>query len=149
MKTIADPAVIAGLEARLERVTPDSTRRFGTLTPGEMFCHLADVAQVVLEESHKDSKPAPRKPWLKWLGLYLPIPWPTGYKSPPGADPKGEGSRPTEFERDRRRVVDGLRKLAAADRLPKGHKVFGAMTRKDWHRWAYRHTDHHLRQFGA
>jgi hypothetical protein len=28
------------------------------------------------------------------------------------------------------------------------HGAFGPMTPADWHRWAYRHTDHHLRQFG-
>jgi hypothetical protein len=32
--------------------------------------------------------------------------------------------------------------------LPAGHGRFGTMTTRDWHRWAYRHTDHHLRQFG-
>jgi hypothetical protein len=25
---------------------------------------------------------------------------------------------------------------------------FGTMSSRDWQRWAYRHTNHHLRQFG-
>ncbi len=29
------------------------------------------------------------------------------------------------------------------------HPVFGLMTRAQWGRWAYRHMDHHLRQFGV
>jgi hypothetical protein len=28
------------------------------------------------------------------------------------------------------------------------HRVFGLMTVADWQRWAYKHADHHLRQFG-
>jgi hypothetical protein len=29
------------------------------------------------------------------------------------------------------------------------HGVFGRMTLEDWQRWAYKHADHHLRQFGV
>ena len=28
------------------------------------------------------------------------------------------------------------------------HYLFGMLTRAQWGRWAYRHMDHHLRQFG-
>jgi hypothetical protein len=29
------------------------------------------------------------------------------------------------------------------------HPMFREMSEKDWMRWGYLHTDHHLRQFGA
>jgi len=29
------------------------------------------------------------------------------------------------------------------------HPIFGQMTEKEWMRWGYLHSDHHLRQFGA
>jgi hypothetical protein len=29
------------------------------------------------------------------------------------------------------------------------HPIFGRMSEAAWMRWAYLHTDHHLRQFGA
>ncbi|NIP78404.1 MAG: hypothetical protein GWM90_04055, partial [Gemmatimonadetes bacterium] len=28
------------------------------------------------------------------------------------------------------------------------HAAFGPLSRKEWGVWGYRHTDHHLRQFG-
>jgi hypothetical protein len=28
------------------------------------------------------------------------------------------------------------------------HPMFKEMSEKDWMRWGYLHTDHHLRQFG-
>ena len=28
------------------------------------------------------------------------------------------------------------------------HPIFGRMSERTWLRWAYLHTDHHLRQFG-
>jgi Protein of unknown function (DUF1569) len=43
--------------------------------------------------------------------------------------------------------------LRFLDHQPAGdwppHPVFGAMTARDWNRVLYRHTDHHLRQFGV
>jgi len=29
------------------------------------------------------------------------------------------------------------------------HPIFGGMSERAWLRWAYLHTDHHLRQFGT
>ena len=89
-------------------------------------------------------------PIIKWLFLSSPIPWPKGIKTRPGVDPRKEGTRPTDFEQDRARVVAGLQSLATASpaELTPVHFVFGPMSREDWHGWAWRHVDHHLRQFG-
>ena len=35
----------------------------------------------------------------------------------------------------------------AAEMVLRG--IFGTMTVADWQRWAWKHTDHHLRQFGV
>lgn len=44
---------------------------------------------------------------------------------------------------------EALGPLAApAEALPSAHFMFGVMTMADWRSWAYRHTGHHLRQFG-
>ena len=147
MKIVARPNVLEQLVARLGRLRPDSPRRWGTLTPGEMLCHLADATASVL------SGPAPARrarPLVKWIALYVPLPWPHGVKTPPEVDPRQQGSRPGDFERDRERAIAGLRALAAAPAaaLASTHSIFGSMSVRDWHRWAYRHTHHHLRQFG-
>ena len=61
------------------------------------------------------------------------------------------GTRPTDFDRDWNRVIETLEAIAAAHAggLEPTHGFFREMSVKDWQRWAYRHTDHHLRQFGA
>lgn len=149
MRTISDPAVLDELVRRLEAVTPSSTRRWGTLSPHEMLCHLADASASVLGRPGGTARR--RVPWRKWLALYTPIPWPHGLRTPAGVDPRREGSRPAGFEADRRRAIEWLRALAVApaSALPAGHGIFGAMQARDWRRWGYRHTDHHLRQFGV
>jgi hypothetical protein len=40
-------------------------------------------------------------------------------------------------------------RLADPHSLETAHGVFGLMSLADWQRWAYKHTDHHLRQFGV
>jgi hypothetical protein len=73
------------------------------------------------------------------------------------------GSRILEQVAEQRtRIIDGLvgvRHLAAVGRdWPRAlasnanhggaHGLFGTMSLRDWQRWAYRHTNHHLRRFG-
>ena len=46
--------------------------------------------------------------------------------------------------------VPGMRVAAIyARRLEQAHGIFGPMSPRDWHRWAWKHTDYHLRQFGV
>ncbi|HJV21682.1 MAG TPA: hypothetical protein VJ570_03245 [Holophagaceae bacterium] len=147
--TLADPATHARLVQRLQALRPDSPRRWGTLTAHEMLCHVADAADAVLDQE------APRpavgaRPLVKWIALRSGLPWPKGFRAPARIDQRKGGTPPGDFEADRLRAVDGLAHLAAApDHIwPRSHKVFGTMEPADWLRWAFRHTDHHLRQFG-
>ena len=48
MKTVADPSVLRSLVSRLRALAPKSERRWGTLTPHEMLCHLGDAGEMVL-----------------------------------------------------------------------------------------------------
>jgi hypothetical protein len=152
MHTIADEATLRSLQERLGRLTPESSRRWGTLTAGEMVCHLGDTHESVLGVRIPPG-PAPSgepRRFIKWLVLYSPMPWPKGTKTRPGVNPRIDGTRPGEFERDRARAVETLGRIAVAApaSLPKVHFIFGPMEPGDWHRWAYRHVSHHLRQFG-
>ena len=153
MKTIGDARVVADLVARLERVGPQSERRWGTLTAAEMLCHLADCSRSLLGSASRSASPGTKgRPLLKWIALYSPIRWPKAkIRTRPEVDPHDRGSRPGAFERDRARAIEGVRALAGApaDAFPATHFLFGRMAADDWRRWGYLHTDHHLRQFGA
>jgi hypothetical protein len=153
MSTIADDRALGSLVERLQRLRRDSPRRWGTLTPGEMLCHLGDAHESVLGiRIPPGPKPSGRPgPLLKWLVLYGPFPLPRGVKTRPGVDPRIDGTRPEDFERDRERAIGSLKALAAAEpaTMSPSHFRFGRMSARDWHRWAYRHVDHHLRQFGC
>lgn len=151
-KTVASPAVLQVLTDRLSRVRPDTPRRWGTLTSHEMLCHLGDACEVVTLERPRTRPVRVRQTQLvKYFWLWLPKEWPQGVPTNPMHDPRVDGTRPGDFDRDRQRVLNALRTIAAAraGSLEPGHGLFGTMTTRDWQRWAYRHTDYHLRQFGT
>jgi len=78
-----------------------------------------------------------------------PLRWPHGWQTNPMHDPRALGTRPAEFAGDLARGVAGLNGIAAGTgQLEPAHGYFGVMSRADWQRWAFKHTDHHLRQFG-
>jgi hypothetical protein len=88
---------------------------------------------------------------VKWIALYAPMTWPRGIQTRPEVDQEATGSSPTDFIADIADVETLLKAIAAgsARRDWPAHPIFGPMSRTDWLRWAYLHTDHHLRQFGA
>jgi hypothetical protein len=152
MSTVANHRTLGSLVERLRQLRPDTPRGWGTLTAGEMLCHLGDAHESVLGTRIPPGPPAARapSPLLKWIALYTPVPWPKGVKTRPGVNPKIDGTKPGDFERDRARAIASLEQLAiaASGGLPPTHFRFGRMSVRDWHRWAYRHVSHHLRQFG-
>jgi hypothetical protein len=150
MKTVADSAVRQSLVARLHALRPDSGRRWGTLTPHEMLCHLGDAAEMVLLiRPRTEAVPQRQRSIVKLLALWSPVRWPHGWATNSMHDPRALGTRPSDFARDLARAIAGLEAIGAtADALESAHGTFGVMSRQDWQRWAYKHTDHHLRQFG-
>ena len=87
---------------------------------------------------------------IKWLALYTPLRWRPGIVTRPEVDQEVGGTRPVEFRTDLKEAEDLLALVAAQAGRTKwpSHPVFGRMSERDWMRWAYLHTDHHLRQFG-
>jgi hypothetical protein len=148
MKTIAQQAVLADLTRRLEAITPAHERIWGTITAQQMLVHLGDGVDAVLKRHPFPTSRKPPSRLLKWIALRSPLRWPRGIKS--GAEPGAKHLPPEDFPSDRDRALCTLRDLAEAadDAVVSQHPIFGAMTLADWQRWAFLHTDHHLRQFG-
>ena len=151
-KTLAHRVDRDEIMARLGAVHADSHRRWGRMTARQMVCHLADSCRAVLGLKRLER----RDNWftrtvVKWFALWGPLPWPKGVPTAPEVDQMTDGTKPSVFERD----VADLRMLLQrlideADLVSRqSHSMFGHMTHAEWLRWAYLHTDHHLRQFGA
>jgi Protein of unknown function (DUF1569) len=153
VRTLARRSDEAELLARLGTVREDSARRWGRMAAHQMICHLADAFRMALGE--KAASPASgllQRTIVKAIALYAPLPWPAGrIPTRPELDQEAEGTRPGKFATDLAQV-EVLVRLVIASRSTlalRPHPTFGPLSEAAWLRWAYLHTDHHLRQFGA
>jgi hypothetical protein len=121
------------------------------MTANQAVCHLADSFRAVLgEKAVSMNTNVPKRTFLKWFALNVPLPWPHGYPTRPEMDQQIGGTRPVEFARD---VADLERVVEAYSTKPADfawhpHPGFGVMTTAEYLRWGWLHMDHHLRQFG-
>ena len=148
MKTIDEPAVRASLVERVERLTPTTPRKWGKLSCQQMLVHVASSLEQVARGARFADKPSPSR-LIKLIALKTPLAWPRGM--PSGGDPAAAEVDESAFDADRARTIEALEAMAAADasELTPAHPAFGAMSKRDWLRWAQRHLDHHLKQFGV
>ena len=151
-KSVINLADFDTLHQRLHSVRPDSPRRWGKMNPHQMICHLTDSLRVAMDMKKVSPAPGRPKKVLKLLALWLPLPWPQGYPTRPEIDQvAGGGTPPADFERDREELQALMNRFARCplDFRFGTHPGFGEMSENEWMRWAYLHTDHHLRQFQA
>ena len=150
-RSLADPAVVTDLIARVSRLTPDNPRRWGSMTPPEALCHLADAFHGVLGEREMSDG---NSSWfvrtiVKTLAIHTTMPWPQGVPTRPEIDTHIKGTQPGVFDHDRAEVVALIRRFALPETRCAAHPSFGTMTREEWLLWGFGHVDHHMRQFGV
>lgn len=132
---------------RLDALTADSKPQWGRFTVPEMLFHLRESARMA-----SGSLPVPdhgKKLFqmfpLKHLILYV-LPFPKGA-------PTAKQLLPTtqpEFDRALKELREALYEFQEArSGTPPTHPLFGPLTRAQWGTLVYKHTDHHLRQFGV
>ena len=101
-RSLEDPSLSADLVTRLHRLTPETSRLWGSMTPHEMLCHLADSFRGVMGERPVSMAPAgpAKRRVMRFVALHVPLPWPKGIPTRPEVDPRRSGSRPAVFEAD-------------------------------------------------
>jgi hypothetical protein len=115
----------------------------------QMVCHLSDSVLVARGEKAVAISGLGLPPGiLKWLALDVPLRWARNVPTPPQIDQLREGTPPVEFEQDRQELIKRMRLLLESNLEGRPHPYFGPLTQDEWMRWAWLHTDHHLRQFG-
>jgi hypothetical protein len=150
MRALDAPGVLESFERRLGTLTPQTPRRWGTMTSHEMLCHVSDSFRGMLREravSRAPTSPVQRQ-LVRLIALHTPVPWPRSVPTRPEVNPHDGGTKPEVFESDRARVADLMRRFAQPDVAYAEHPMFGALSRREWMIWGYRHLDHHFRQFG-
>ncbi len=151
MRSVANPSDKAALLQRLAQLTPESPRRWGRMSPHQAVCHLADSFKVIIgERPAKSVATLLTRTVFRFVALNTPLPWPKGAPTGKEVDQEAGGTRPLDFARDMNELRMLIERFAARPRdfAFQPHPAFGALTEREWLHWAWRHTDHHLRQFG-
>lgn len=132
--------------ARLRRVTPTTAGLWGTLTAPKMICHLCDAMRVALGEVRAVDRSTPlSRSLLKFLIIQTPV------QPPPGkvkTAPEMLSSSPEAFAADLATCERLLARLGRGEARGT-HPTFGPLSTAEWGKLGWKHTDHHLRQFGV
>jgi Protein of unknown function (DUF1569) len=151
MKNLFDATVANQVKTRLEKLEPQSERRWGKMTAAQMLAHCSVSMQWAVGEVVPETAPLPArllgrlvKPMVVRNEDALRKNSPTA-KSLVVADERDLGK-----ERERlSRLVDKFAAGGEAGCTKNPHSFFGKMTPEEWAILMYKHLDHHLRQFGV
>jgi hypothetical protein len=140
------------LHNRLQRLTPATAALWGRMNAHQMVCHLNDSICVAMgERQSSEVITFWNRTLIRWVALHTRLRWPQGVPTRPEADQLIGGTKPVDFARDAAALAHSLQRFAQAPRDFRfgRHPIFGELTELEWMRWAYRHADHHCRQFGV
>ena len=146
-KTLWDSAARQELIQRLDRLSPDSTPRWGHFTARKMLAHVTGWMKMATGELTAANRYSVlrRRP-VRYLAIHV-LPFPKGVPTAPellkGDTPDWEAGVAElkaylqEFEKNHRGAE-----------FPE-HPAFGHLSATSWGVLGYRQTDHHFRQFGV
>ena len=150
MKTIRNETDRTKLIERLNKLTGDETPAWGKMTAEQMMSHLVQAGDLPFESSVPDRSTFMSRTFVKPLILYV-LPMPKEVKISAEMDQQQKGRKPLGFETDRSVLIESMKKLGelSVDHKCLDHPFFGKMSAKAWNNIAYKHIDHHLKQFGV
>jgi len=147
MPMLHDPAVLASLSERLNRLTPASQRQWGRMTVDQMLWHLNEGFEMGLGRRTVTKMKVPIPRFLIRFFVFN-VPWPKGKTR---THPDLEAKAAYDFAAERARIVRLLGEIVAKpldSQWPDSYAM-GPMSGKDWSRLGAIHVDHHLKQFGV
>jgi hypothetical protein len=149
MKTIFDPETRDELFERLGRLSPDSPREWGKMTPSQMMEHTSRAIEMATgKRPMKHHIIGKALSWIfrkEFLGEK-----PFNKNRPTGPDFIIKDD--PDFAATRRRLnglICEIQVLGESGVDGNVHGFFGPLTGKQWGETQYKHLDHHLRQFGV
>ncbi len=148
MKSLASKEVLAETKERLLRLTPEDRALWGRMSVTQMVRHLLCACEMALGDRNMEPRKGPL-PWLlKSVALRSGLRWPKNVDTTPELIMALEEQTTATFVELVDETIARMEAIATGVRWKSSHPMFGPMSAKDWMRWGYLPTDHHLRQFG-
>jgi hypothetical protein len=147
MSLLHEPAVRDVIRARVQALSPETQRQWGTMSVDQMLWHVNRVMSNALGEFEPAEIPVPIPRGLAKF-LVLNMPWPRNADTQPAY--RAEGRYEFAAERDRcLRLIDQVTSRAIDSASWGKSAAFRHMTGRDWSRLNAKHLNHHLTQFGV
>lgn len=138
-------------KSRVNNLTPESERIFGTMDSVAMLRHMRNVIETGLEEATQPNKTIPIiGPTLGFVLCNIITTWPGGklkvddFWTPPADQ---------SFEKERELIMAAMQRLTEKivnePNKKVQHPFFGKMTMTGWGQGVGVHFHHHLRQFSV
>jgi len=147
MKSLWQPPARQELLDRLGRLDATQPAAWGRFTAPQMLAHLSNSMRMAFGDLPTASKRLPlRYPPLKQIVIYwLPFP-----RSAPTARELIDRT-PDEWSAELATCCSLIERFGRErpEREWPEHPAFGPLTARQWGVLGYKHTDHHLRQFGV
>ncbi len=146
MAMMHDPDTRAGIERRIQALTPDSRGQWGKMSVDQMLWHCNKAIALSLGEITLGPGAPPIPSWLLKF-MVLKLPWMKGAPT----HPDFVATTTHDFEAERERM---LKLIATATAKPLDsewtrHPAFGPMTGRQVSTLMLKHLNHHLTQFGV
>ncbi len=150
MQDIFSTQTIANLEARINQIDNDSTAAWGKMTPYQMVKHCLLNEELMLRKTLYKRRFLGRLFGKIALKANIKDDGPMGKNSP--THPDLVITEQGDVNSIKQRWIELLREYP---KMKEGayagfvHPFFGKMSREQIARFAYKHVDHHLTQFGV
>jgi hypothetical protein len=146
-RSIFDQKEFQGILDRINKLTPTTQPLWGKMTVGQMLAHTDLVFAQALGKAIP-SKTSGRIVAMIFKPLLL-AEKAFSKNSPTGPDFKM--TTPKDFDREKKQILEHLSELNRqgpnAEYQP--HPFIGKLKPEEWGWLLWKHTDHHLRQFGV
>jgi len=130
---------------RLEKLSPEAKGAWGKMNSFQMLAHLSEAMKMALGDINIKPKKSPlRLLPVKKLVIYA-VPFPKGAPTAPELIARTEGDWGKEIST----LKELIHRFCSQheEETWAEHPIFGKLTKKDWGALAYKHIDHHFRQF--
>ena len=154
IQNIFDSEGAGALVSRIEQLHPDSQPLWGKMNASQMLAHCSRPFEMVFDPTYTQKHPRPNA-FMRFMLKLMVKPIVVGlkpYKKNIRTAPEFIIDDERDFTTEKTRLIDFIQQThqtGAAEFEGKESPSFGPLTAKEWNILFYKHTDHHLAQFGV
>ena len=148
-KSLFDKVTADKIIDRVNRLQPDNRALWGKMNATEMLLHANLCNKEIFQPVRPAKKTTLKQYMLRLLALYIAPNFKKGIKGDAKKETVGKIDE-KEFAQQRETFIELINCFPThRGELTLPHIAFGNISTKEWGIAAYKHMDHHLRQFGV